>query len=157
MKTTKSPKTPQSSTCQNTLTSATTRSSTTSSLTSFSKHSITSLTRGKLAHQNSCPISFSCALARSNLLSSVIFSHRLLRTSEEDHLREDRGSCSKRKPTLDLWVTNRRTEELVQPPLINIQVMLTPMLTTRTVKTKKTSKTSWKTKSQRTLRVRKKT
>lgn len=100
-RTMKYPKRSQSYIFQNTRISVTIRFCTTWSQTLFSRLWPTRQRTIRKHCLNQCRISSSCVLVRMSWMIFVIFSHRLLRTSKEDHSREDTDSCNKRIQTLE--------------------------------------------------------
>tara|TARA_B110000285_G_C15116859_1_gene614643 strand:- start:268 stop:534 length:267 start_codon:yes stop_codon:yes gene_type:complete len=88
----------------------------------------------------------------------VIFSHKPLKTSREDLLKEDTDSCFKRTPTPKLCKKRKANKRMV-PKIPEADLVVTMTLTT--VKKELTMRTSLKIsilmKNQRTLKVKKKT
>lgn len=159
MKTTKLTKRSQFFTCQSTLTSEITKSCTTSSQTQFSKLLLILQTPRARTRLRRFQILFSCVFQRMFSVSFATCSHKPLKISKEDPLREDIVSCFKRTPTPKLC-KKRKTNKTRIPKIqvakpevtINLTIEMKMELTMRT-----NLKISTRMKNQRTSKVKKKT
>jgi len=96
MKTMRSPRRSQFSTCQSSPISEITKSCPIWNPTLSSRLCLQTMRMIELEPPSQCQISFLCASQRMSFLNSVTCSHKLLKTSREDLSREDKDSCFKR-------------------------------------------------------------